>query len=384
MIHEDKKINKKIEAQEFLLRILQNEVEAFSKTHKYNTVWSSKNSKFFINFIRKLGNKILPEIVRYSLKYAIYEKKKLKTMYINNQWDKSSSLDFIMYIIKNDPTFPLEYFIKDDWNTIYKFMRNKILLAFYDKIPKNILFSSEEIKAQNMIFKEFKNIKKIKNLYIYKGFKSVSDKIDIPIFFTKYGCNYIEAYIKEELTNKDIIDCGAYIGDSAYILNEVLSPKRIICIEPDEKNFNILKQNIILNNLQSKLIPLKLAVGEKECIAKLCFSNSPQAKISSKGEQIVNVTTIDKIVKDYKLNVGLIKMDIEGFEYYAILGSKKTIKKFKPTLIISLYHTGKDFFEIPYILKNLNPSYKFRFVHINPLSPACEYVLIAWDSKQTL
>jgi hypothetical protein len=36
------------------------------------------------------------------------------------------------------------------------------------------------------------------------------------------------------------------------------------------------------------------------------------------------------------------------------LGAEKTIKKDKPILLISVYHTGKDFFEIKPLLESWN------------------------------
>jgi hypothetical protein len=71
-------------------------------------------------------------------------------------------------------------------------------------------------------------------------------------------------------------------------------------------------------------------------------------------------------------------MDVEGFELEVIKGGIKTIQKQTPTLIISLYHTGKDFFEIPKILKTLVPEYKFKFLNLNRASATFERVLIAY------
>ncbi len=59
-------------------------------------------------------------------------------------------------------------------------------------------------------------------------------------------------------------------------------------------------------------------------------------------------------------------MDIEGFERYAVKGGLETIRRDKPLLLISLYHTGADFFEIPPLLKQQVKEYNFRFLDINP------------------
>lgn len=58
-------------------------------------------------------------------------------------------------------------------------------------------------------------------------------------------------------------------------------------------------------------------------------------------KETIQITTLDK--ECINRTVGLIKMDIEGAEYSAIKGALETIKRDKPVLLISLYHTAKDF-----------------------------------------
>jgi len=70
-------------------------------------------------------------------------------------------------------------------------------------------------------------------------------------------------------------------------------------------------------------------------------------------------------------------MDIEDYELKALKGARKTIKKYKPVLIISAYHKREDILEIPYYLKNLVPEYRFRFLNLKKSSPAGERVIIA-------
>ena len=50
-------------------------------------------------------------------------------------------------------------------------------------------------------------------------------------------------------------------------------------------------------------------------------------------KEIVNVISLDSFVYKNKLKPNFIKMDIEGSEYDAFLGMKKTIKKYSPLLI---------------------------------------------------
>lgn len=60
----------------------------------------------------------------------------------------------------------------------------------------------------------------------------------------------------------------------------------------------------------------------------------------------------------------------------AILGAEHIISIYKPRLAISIYHKPKDIIEIPILLKELVPEYKFAIRHYS--TNAYETVLYAW------
>ena len=103
-------------------------------------------------------------------------------------------------------------------------------------------------------------------------------------------------------------------------------------------------------------------------------------RIADKGSSETKIDRIDAIIKTRfdGGRVGLIKMDIEGYEKNALIGAEEVIKKDKPILVIALYHSGRDFFEIPPYVRSVNPDYQFSIVHTNPLTPIFEEYLIAY------
>jgi FkbM family methyltransferase len=294
-----------------------------------------------------------------------------------------------LYILKNpEVNFDLSLFTDEDKYEIIKFVRNKLYVTLGSKIPKEKLFDENDLKIQKEYEKFIKtNVKSLKNKVIIKNnhneFILPLEHIEMPVFFHKLGVNYIPREVKNKIKNTDFIDAGAFIGDSALILNE-LKPNRIFAFEPEEKNFELLNSTINMNKINN-IFPVKKGLGETSCKLKL-FSKGSASFIPSNNKDFndyerrpIEIVSIDNFVKENSLNIGLIKMDIEGFELEAIKGAKETIKTFKPVLIISLYHRGKDFFEIPYLLKKLVPSYNFRFLNLNRKHPCFERILLAYN-----
>ena len=102
--------------------------------------------------------------------------------------------------------------------------------------------------------------------------------------------------------------------------------------------------------------------------------------ITIEGNIEIETISLDSYVKDKNLNVGLIKLDIEGYGLKALEGAKETIKNFKPILLISIYHNGEEFFEIKDYIKQLNPHYNFIVRKLGPTRAFFDTNLIAWSN----
>ncbi|WML36760.1 FkbM family methyltransferase [Clostridium sp. OS1-26] len=200
-------------------------------------------------------------------------------------------------------------------------------------------------------------------------FKSPEDVIIEPsVFYYHCGLKLMPPSITEYIKGKDIIDGGAYWGDSAVIFN-LYGPKSIHCFEPYDKNFNKLKETIELNNLKN-VIPCFMGLGETSKSSVLyhygldsganMFKTTLDMEESENEEKSdIKIIDIDSYVEENKLNVGYIKLDIEGNEYAAIQGAKQTIERYKPILSISIYHQPTDFFEIKPLIESWNLDYEF-------------------------
>ena len=75
----------------------------------------------------------------------------------------------------------------------------------------------------------------------------------------------------------------------------------------------------------------------------------------------IEVDAIDNVLAGKKID--FISMDIEGSEIKALEGASKSIRKWSPILAISAYHKLEHLWEIPLLIKDINPEYTIYFAH---------------------
>lgn len=155
------------------------------------------------------------------------------------------------------------------------------------------------------------------------------------------------------------VDLGAYNGDTVSEFLELTGNRyqKIIAVEPDKKNFKKLSKNCIdLDNISL----YNSAVWDSDTTLKFRQKAGRQSALSTDGTEI-EARSVDSILDGKSATI--IKMDVEGSEKRAILGAFSTIQKYSPRLMVSLYHRNEDMFELPLLIKKINPRYKFFIRH---------------------
>jgi hypothetical protein len=71
--------------------------------------------------------------------------------------------------------------------------------------------------------------------------------------------------------------------------------------------------------------------------------------------------------------IDFIKMDIEGSELKALKGAERTLKRCRPVLAITIYHSPEDFVGIPIYLSSLLDGYTWKLLH--QTNEYCETIL---------
>jgi len=242
------------------------------------------------------------------------------------------------------------------------------------------LYTVEEQQHIQKLKDEFSdNILKISDdLYCYKNYFLPVKHFEAAVFYDKHGLNCVENL--KSTKNKNIIDVGAFIGDSALILSP-LTEKKIYSFEPVKENYEILLQTIELNNI-TNVIAENVALGSQNTKSSINVSGSASGLIERAGisysyQEFCTETTLDEYVDKHLIEVGLIKVDVEGYEQEFLKGAEKTIKTQKPVLLLSIYHNANDFFTIKPLIESWNLGYKFKIHKPVDFTISREVLLIA-------
>jgi len=234
-----------------------------------------------------------------------------------------------------------------------------------------IIFSSQETeKISNMKESFYKKITKVNEVsgesyYEWNGYKLPHPVFDVSVFYYKCGIEALEDIGK--LKDRSIIDAGAYIGDSSIVLADY-TKQGVYAFEAFYDNFKRIEKICKLNK-KNNVIPVNLAISSQDDQTATFYIREAgetghgivkRDGLEYKNKVNVKTITIDEYVKQHGLQIGLIKTDIEGAERELIKGAKKTILKFKPALLISIYHTADDFFELKKMIEDLNIGYRFK------------------------
>ena len=138
---------------------------------------------------------------------------------------------------------------------------------------------------------------------------------DITVFYQIFlEKSYSIAYTCQPET---IIDCGANIGLSSIFFSLKFPNARIIAIEPELSNYELLLKN---TNSISNIVVLNAGIWNKPTALKIENSDNSKWEIqvsetSDLTEKSISAVSIQELMNKYKfLEIDILKVDIEGSE----------------------------------------------------------------------
>ena len=266
-------------------------------------------------------------------------------------------------------------------NTVSDIIHRMGMIADGNKSLQDVYTQREQEEFVRMNDEFSSKIVKLNdNLYYYNGYYLPVNQFDSRVFYSKYAID--ELTTLDSVRNKDIIDAGGYVGDTALLFSSY-TDKSIHVFEASPSNMDIIRETIRLNQLEN-IVPVSKALGEKSGTATFSLGerNSCNSLVERPGYNYPNhievpVITLDDYVRENNLEVGLIKVDIEGGEQLLLKGAVETIRTQHPILLISIYHSANDFFEIKPMIEKMCDKYTFRIIKPANSAIVIETILLA-------
>lgn len=330
-----------------------------------------KKQGVFIFGVGKLGQRVFDFLTSVNIEVHAF---------VDNNADKQKSLFNKLPVVssttlKNDAIVYIAsatYF-----NPIYKQLLKQGLLKLISHVQTGILFYGEkdfpvEMYQQNLTDDLFANKNKYLEVFqlleddesrrVFDNillFRLSLDQRFIDEIHTQISKEYFDSTVIALGQDEVYFDVGGFDGDSAENFVKFVDGKYkgVHIFEPDRglldkaktrlKNYN----NIVYN---------PLGIYDKKTTLYFDVTGGLDGIISNQGTVSIETTTID----EYKTAVPTyIKFDVEGVEIEAINGSVSTIKNTKPKMAIASYHYPKHIWQIPLLVKELNPAYKLKLRH---------------------
>ncbi len=228
----------------------------------------------------------------------------------------------------------------------------------YEALYEKATTLKENIEQFNWLYLKLKDYKSKKLLYgILNNWFCYDFNTIKPCLGTPYK-HYFDLDIIPHCDNEVVVDLGAYTGDTILDYIDTYgesSYNKIYCYDITDEVFIYLKNNL---SKYKNIIYQKKAISDKigNLYLEANSSSISANRVCEEGDILLDSTTLDEDIKE---EVSMIKMDIEGHEKKALLGSINHIKNDKPKLLISVYHNNDHLWELPKLINDINPNYDY-------------------------
>lgn len=200
--------------------------------------------------------------------------------------------------------------------------------------------------------------------------------MDVSVFYFKHGLEILPKSIGSYILNRDFVDIGAFIGDSALVFSRY-NCKKIYSIEISEQSIQKYKKTMQDNHVDPALYEIiNMGVADRDDLEPLYLTDNGSSGFSLKrnigrGKTVmVKRKSLDTIVKEYCIQPGFIKADIEGAALDMVKGAVETLRQYRPVLSFAIYHNPQELFEVKPFLENILTDYVYC---IRKLSPGINY-----------
>ena len=174
------------------------------------------------------------------------------------------------------------------------------------------------------------------------GYQILVQKLDTDFATAILDTGRYEEHVREAIREharegQVCLDVGANVGVLTFLLARLVGPGgRVIAVEPNPDNLQLLYRGIVLNSL-SNVEVLPFAASDVRTIVTLAGGTSNSHLIGARAPvdrgHFVQTAILDEVLASLD-RLDLVKMDIEGHEPAALRGLSSLIRRHRPALVV--------------------------------------------------
>ena len=168
------------------------------------------------------------------------------------------------------------------------------------------------------------------------------DDVQKVLFYTGTWEPTTSKLISEELrVGETFLDVGANVGHFSLLAARRVGPSgRVVSVEASSSTAQALRTNVDLNELGSVITICNVAASDHEHEATLHSEDQAGAaylrhlnpKATGGGVEVVKAVPLDSLIPDARPSV--VKIDIEGADFRALLGMKNLLERSRCRLVV--------------------------------------------------
>ena len=161
---------------------------------------------------------------------------------------------------------------------------------------------------------------------------NLKESIGFDIFLNGiYEQDTIDFIVSHVSPNGNMIDIGANIGAIAVPVASLRKDVQLLCIEASPRVFGYLSYNVKKNDLKNCTL-INMAISDEDGRHEKFYSPDDQfgkgsfSPVFTKKMEMVETITLSTLITRQQIKkIDFIKIDIEGYEYYAFKGARELL-----------------------------------------------------------
>lgn len=212
----------------------------------------------------------------------------------------------------------------------YKYLQ----YAFSDKTP----VTKQELSLANFLSPLFKRVT-IDDISFEIKLNPNNGLVDKEIYSKGSWEPNMLREIRKHISKTSIcLDIGANIGQHSLYMATVATHGKVYAFDPIPSLAKQIQESVSKNNYNNVEV-FTFGLSNENIIKEIYLNNLNMGNTTFKKR--LGASSVEKaetkIFDDFwneRAQIDFIKMDVEGYEYYALLGMKKSLEKYKPVMII--------------------------------------------------